>query len=123
MAPVIWGYTSPMEFKTVRADHDLGARIEDVAQEAIDATALTFAHDAGIDVEDLLRAQLASRAIAAADDQTLAEATREIRAGRPPSVGRSDGSVAARRALAEAAPSTTSDTWVSRLLRTLHLRR
>ncbi len=71
---------------------DLGARIGDVAQEAIDAVALAYAHDAATDVERRLEAEFASRGIVAADAETLDEIQRGIRAGRTPSVGRPDGS-------------------------------
>jgi hypothetical protein len=82
-----------MEFEVVRgSQHDLGAPIEDVAQEAADATALAYTNDAGIDVEDHLRAQLSSRGIAAADEATLAELARQVRSGHEPAVGRPDGS-------------------------------
>jgi hypothetical protein len=83
-----------MRFEIVRdGQRELGARIEDVAQDAIDATALAYAHDASIDVEEHLRAQFSSRAIGAADGETLIEVGREIRAGRHPSVGWQDGPV------------------------------
>ena len=73
--------------------NELGARIDDVAQEAIDAVSLLYANDASIDVEQHLQDQLSSRGIAAADQETLAEAARDIRAGHSPSVGEPDGSV------------------------------
>jgi hypothetical protein len=80
-----------MRFEVVRADHDLGAPIEDVAREAADATANAYANDAGIDVEDHLRVQLASRGITA-DQATLQELGREIRSGHGVDLGRPDGS-------------------------------
>jgi hypothetical protein len=83
-----------MRFEIVRDNlDDLGARIEDVAQEAIDAVALSYANDASIDVEHHVRTQLSSRGIGPADDETLEEIARDIRAGHRPSVGRPDGSV------------------------------
>ena len=74
---------------------ELGAPVEDVAQEAIDATATAYANyaDADIDVEQHLRAQLSSRGIRAADEEWIAEAAHEIRSGHRVSVGRPDGSV------------------------------
>lgn len=83
-----------MRFQTAHdGPDDLGAPIEDVAQEAIEAAALTYASDAGIDVEEHLRAQLSSRGLAAADESTIPEVAEAIRAGHSPSVGWSDGSV------------------------------
>ena len=83
-----------MEFRAADdAPTDLGARVEDAAQEAIDATALAYTHDADIDVAVHLRAQLSDRAVVAADDRTLEEVARSIRAGHDVRVGRSDGSV------------------------------
>jgi hypothetical protein len=83
-----------MNFVMARDNQDeLGARIEDVAQEAIDATASAYANEPGVDVEAHLRAQLSSRGIAAADESTLDEVARSIRAGHSVSVGQSDGSL------------------------------
>lgn len=83
-----------MRFEIARDNQEqLGARIEDVAQEAVDTTTLAYTRDAEIDVEAHLRAQLSSRGIAAADDETIDELVREIRAGHDISVGRHDGSV------------------------------
>jgi hypothetical protein len=73
-------------------DGQLGAPVEDVAQEAIDATATTYTNDAATDVEELLRAQLASRGIAT-DEESIADIAHQIRSGHPVSVGRPDGSV------------------------------
>ena len=74
-------------------DGDLGARVEDVAQEAIDAVAKTYGNDAAIDVGQHLREQLSSRGITGADDAWITEVTEGIRADRPVQVGESDGSV------------------------------
>ena len=74
-------------------DGELGARVEDVAQEAIDAVAATYTNDAGIDVDEHLRAQLSSRGITGADGGWIAEVSHEIRSGHQVEVGRSDGSV------------------------------
>jgi hypothetical protein len=111
-----------MRFEVARDNqHQLGARIEDVAQEAIDATALAYANDAAIDVDQHLRAQLSSRGIAAADTETLAEIQRAIRAGHPSSVGRSDGSLRDRSGATRdhAGSQSASTSRASRLLRAL----
>jgi hypothetical protein len=90
------GYLAGMNFVVAGDNHDLGARIEDVAQEAIDATATLYTNDPDIDVEEQLRAQLAGRGVAAADEATLDEVAQSIRAGHSESVGESDGSVDGR---------------------------
>ena len=77
-------------------DGELGAPIDDVAQEAIDAAATTYTGDASVDVEQQLRAQLASRGIQAADEESIAQIAQEIRSGHHVSVGRPDGSVEER---------------------------
>ena len=74
-------------------DDDLGARVEDVAQEAVDATALTYANDPAIDVEEHLREQLESRGLATTDDETLTRLAQQIRGGHPVRIGEPDGSV------------------------------
>jgi len=71
---------------------ELDAPIGDVAQEAIDATAATYASDAGIDVEEHLSVQLRSRGLRA-DAAVLAELARDIRSGHHVREGRPDGSV------------------------------
>lgn len=73
---------------------ELGARLEDVAQEAIDATATAYTADAHLDVAEFLRTQLHARGVAAADEETLAEVAHLIRSGHHVAVGESDGSVA-----------------------------
>jgi len=75
-------------------DADLGARVEDVAQEAVDAAAVTYSNDAGIDVEQHLRAQLSSRGIKAANHDWVLEVAHAIRSGHRVQVGAPDGSVA-----------------------------
>lgn len=91
------GYLVTMNFVVAHGNQDdLGARVEDVAQEAIDATAALYTNDPGIDVEEQLRAQLAGRGVAAADEATLDEIAQSIRAGHSVSVGQSDGSVDGR---------------------------
>lgn len=83
-----------MKFETANEfEGELGAPIDDVAQEAIDATAVTYTNDAGIDVEEHLRAQLASRGIKTTDEESVAEIAHEIRSGHSVSVGRPDGSM------------------------------
>jgi hypothetical protein len=72
---------------------DLGARIEDVAQEAIDATAATYASDADIDVDQHLRAQLSGRGIRAANEEWISETAQSIRSGHRVRVGEPDGSI------------------------------
>lgn len=72
---------------------DLGASVEDVAQEAIDATATTYTTDAGIDVDEHLRLQLSSRGIKAVNEEWLAETGHTIRSGHASREGQSDGSV------------------------------
>jgi hypothetical protein len=80
-------------------DGDLGAPVQDVAQEAIDSVAATYAHDPQVDVEEQLRAQLASRGITGTDQEWLDEVVHEVRAGHPVRVGRPDGSVTRREEL------------------------
>jgi hypothetical protein len=83
-----------MRFEVVRdIDGELGAPIEDVAQEAIDATASAYTSDAGIDVDEQLRVQLRARGIAAVDDATIGELAHRIRSGHRVSIGQPDGSV------------------------------
>jgi hypothetical protein len=72
---------------------ELGARVEDVAQEAIDATATTYTNDADIDVDEHLRIQLSSRGIRAVNEGWLSEIAHEIRSGHEVRVGEPDGSV------------------------------
>ena len=72
---------------------DLAARIEDVSQEAIDATATAYTDDATIDVEERLAVELRSRGVRA-DADALAAAAGEIRSGHRVHLGRSDGSTA-----------------------------
>ena len=71
----------------------LGARPEDVAQEAVDATATAYTNDAGVDVEQRLDAELSSRGIRAAQAQWIAETAEAIRSGHHVTVGEPDGSV------------------------------
>ena len=75
-----------------RAD-ELEAAIEDVAQEAIDATATAYTNDAAIDVEERLGVELWTRGLRASED-TRAEVAAEIRSGHHVQLGRSDGSTA-----------------------------
>lgn len=83
-----------MKFEVVRdIEGELGAPIEDVAQEAIDATATAYTTDASIDVDEQLRVQLRARGIAASDEATIAELAHGIRSGHHVSIGRPDGSM------------------------------
>jgi hypothetical protein len=82
---------SGFEIDPGRTD-ELGAPVLDVAQEAVDATAGSYASDAAIDVEDHLRAQLSSRGLRA-DDAVVAEVATAIRSGDQVTVGNRDGSV------------------------------
>jgi hypothetical protein len=66
---------------------DLGARIEDVAQEAIDAVAATYASDADIDVDQHLRAQWSGRGIRAANEEWISEIAQAIRSGHQVRMG------------------------------------
>lgn len=75
-----------------RAD-DVGAPLEDVAQEAVDATAAAYTNDATIDVEERLGVELRSRGVRA-DADALAGVAAEIRSGHRVDLGRSDGSTA-----------------------------
>jgi hypothetical protein len=74
-----------------RDEHELGARVEDVAQDSVEATALAYTDDAGIDVADRLRTELHSRGLEA-DEQTIADLAHAIRSGHDVSV-RPDGTV------------------------------
>jgi hypothetical protein len=72
---------------------EVGAPIDHLAQEAINATATAYADDAGIDVEQLLRAQLSSHAIEARNDQWIAQTGHRIRSGHHVSIAKPDGPV------------------------------
>jgi hypothetical protein len=72
---------------------ELGAPVENVAQEAIDATTTAYANDAGIHVERHLQDQLASRGLRADDEELISELAHEIRSGSRVDVGRPDGTV------------------------------
>jgi len=81
-----------MRFEVVRdIDGELGAPIEEVAQDAVDATAGLYTNDASIDVEEQLRVQLHARGIAASDESSLAELAHRIRSGHHVSVAEPDG--------------------------------
>jgi hypothetical protein len=82
-----------VEFEmTPEGTFELGACVEDVAQEAIDAVAATHAHDPEIDVEQHLHLQLSSRGVRAGAAR-ISEIAQAIRSGRRVQVGRPDGSV------------------------------
>ena len=72
---------------------DLGAPVQDVAQEAVDATATTYTRSPDIDVEQTLRDQLRGRGIRATSDADLEELAASIRAGHPVRLGEHDGSI------------------------------
>ena len=94
MQPPPAGKVLEMEFEmSPGATSELGARVEDVAQEAIDAVAATHAHDPDIDLEQHLHDQLSSRGVRAGEAQ-ISEIAQAIRSGRHVEVGRPDGSVA-----------------------------
>jgi hypothetical protein len=62
-------------------------------QEAIDATAGSYAGDASIDLERNLRAELESRGVDSVDAAWVDDVTERIRQGREVVVGEHDGSV------------------------------
>jgi hypothetical protein len=68
-------------------------RPDAVIQEAIDATAASYAGDASIDLERNLRAELESRGVDSIDDAWVDDVTERIRQGREVVVGEHDGSV------------------------------
>lgn len=72
---------------------DLAAPVEDVAQEAIDATSTAYTNDAGIDVAERLTVEMRSRGLRA-DGAAIAGIAGDIRSGHAVAVGRSDGSTA-----------------------------
>jgi hypothetical protein len=80
-----------MEFTEIHGD--LGAPVQDVAQEAVDATATRYARTPDIDVLQTLREQLHGRGLAAVSDTELEEVAASIRAGHAVQLGRHDGSV------------------------------
>jgi hypothetical protein len=80
-----------MKFETIH-DHDLGAPVRDVAQEAVDATVVRRSRSGDIDLEQSLRDELRSRGLGAGDD-TLRRLADDIRAGREVRLGEHDGSI------------------------------
>ena len=80
-----------MEFTEIHGD--LGAPVQDVAQEAVDATATRYARTPDIDVLQTLREQLHGRGLAAVSDTDLEQVAASIRAGHAVQVGEHDGSV------------------------------
>lgn len=72
---------------------DAGVRLEDVVQEAVDATATAYTNDAGTDVEDFLRGQLSSRGVADLAEPRVRELATAIRSGHTVRVGEPDGSI------------------------------
>ena len=85
------GVLARMEFTQVNGD--VGAPVQDVAQEAVDATATRYANSSDIDVLQTLREQLHGRGLAAVSDTDLEEVAASIRAGHAVRLGRHDGSV------------------------------
>ena len=81
-----------MEFVLTRTD-DLGAPAEDVAQEAVDATATTYTNDASIDVTEHLRSQLSSRGLRTKHEEELEGLAAKIRSGYHVRLGAQDGSM------------------------------
>ena len=81
-----------MKFEVIQ-EGQLGAAPGDVAQEAVDAAAATYANDQGIDVAEHLRIQLASRGLRAVRDEQVEEISARLRSGHPVDLGRHDGSV------------------------------
>ena len=80
-----------MEFTEIHGD--LGAPVQDVAQEAVDATATRYASTPDIDVLQTLREQLHGRGLAAVSDTDLEQVAASIRAGHAVQIGEHDGSV------------------------------
>jgi len=80
-----------MEFTEIHGD--LGAPVQDVAQEAVDATATRYARTPDIDVLQTLREQLHGRGLAAVSDTDLEQVAASIRAGHAVQIGEHDGSV------------------------------
>ena len=68
-----------MEFTQVH-EGELGARVQDVAQEAVDAT-------------ETLRQHLHARGLAAASDADLEQVATSIRSGHAVELGEHDGSI------------------------------
>jgi hypothetical protein len=76
-------------------DHDLGAPVHDVARQAVEAAAATYAGTADIDVDEQVRVQLSSRGIKRVDEAWVSEVARSIRAGHLASALQTDGSIEA----------------------------
>jgi hypothetical protein len=81
-----------MEFEIIH-EGDLGAPVEDIAQEAVDAAATTYTNAPDIDVQQHLREQLHSRGLRATTEATLDEIAATIRSGHPVELGEHDGSI------------------------------
>lgn len=70
-----------LEIDTTRTTTtELGAPIQDIGQQAVDAVAFAYAGDAGMDVEDRVRHELSSRGLRA-DDAWVADAAASVRSG------------------------------------------
>ena len=85
------GYFLTMEFEKIH-EGDLGAPLEDVAQEAVDAASTTYTNTPDIDVQQHLREQLHSRGLRASE-ATLDEIAATIRSGHTVELGEHDGSI------------------------------
>jgi hypothetical protein len=81
-----------MEFEMIR-EGDLGAPVEDIVQEAVDATATTYTNAPDIDVQQHLREQLHSRGLRATSEAALHEIAATIRSGHAVELGEHDGSI------------------------------
>ena len=81
-----------MEFTQVH-EGELGAPVEDVAQEAVDATATLYTRSPDIDVLETLREHLHGRGLAAASDADLEQLAESIRSGHAVALGEHDGSI------------------------------
>ena len=81
-----------MQFETIEGK-DLGARVRDVVQEAIDATATIYTRSPEVDVDQTLREQLRGRGVQATDDASVEEVAHAIRSGHEVKLGEHDGSI------------------------------
>lgn len=81
-----------MEFTQVH-EGELGAPVQDVVQEAVDATATLYTRTPDIDVLQTLREHLHARGLAATSDVDLEQLAASIRSGHAVELGEHDGSV------------------------------
>ncbi len=80
-----------MQFESIAGD--LGAPVLDVVQEAIDATATTYARTPEVDVDETLREHLRGRGVRATSDAVVEQVAHAIRSGHRVELGEHDGSV------------------------------